>query len=105
VVTGKTQAMLGIQHDGTKNRVVLRLDDRQKILSETTSNNITLRVEIQDGGMCSFGFAENGGFVSIPQRFQARKGTWIGAKLGLYSLKQVQSFPAGHVDVDYFRFR
>ncbi len=104
VVTGETQAMLGIQHDGPQNRVLLRTHQSERTLSETKSNRIKLRVEIQDGGRCSFSYFENGERVFIPRTFQAQKGVWIGAKLGLYSLRRVENAPAGHVDVDYFRF-
>jgi beta-xylosidase len=105
VVVGESHAALGIQHDGGKNHIFLRTDDKQEILSETKSNAVKLRVEIHDGGRCTFGFAERGDFTSISQSFQARKGAWIGAKLGLYSLKRGLNVPAGHVDVEYFQFR
>ena len=104
VIVGKTQIRLGIQHDGKKNWIILRIDDKQKILSETASHAVNLQVQVQDGGRCSFGFSESGEFVSIPQTFQAQKGTWIGAKVGLYSLKHIANAPAGHADIDYFRF-
>ena len=105
VVAGKTPLMLGIQHDGRNNRIVLRVDDTQRIISETTSNAVRLRVEVKDGGRCSFAFADGEEFVPILRTYQAHKGTWIGAKVGLYSLKQTENAPAGHVDIDYFRFR
>jgi len=104
VITGGTQIMLGIQHDGTKNRIMLRVAEQSKILLDTKAGLVKLRVEVKDGGRCSFSFAEGGDFVSVPQPFQARKGAWIGAKLGLYSLKRTGNTPGGHVDIDYFRF-
>jgi beta-xylosidase len=104
-VSGDAQAMLGIQFDGTKQRVVLHTGDEQRILLETTSNAVKFRLEVQDGGRCSFAFATGAEFAPVPQTFQAQKGVWIGAKLGLYSLKRVENARAGHVDFDYFRFR
>ncbi len=104
LVTGETPIMLGIQHDGTRNRVLLRANHSERTLAETKSSRIKLRVEVQDGGRCSFDFTENAERVSIPQTFQAQKGAWISAKVGLYSLKRTEDAPAGHVDVDYFRF-
>jgi hypothetical protein len=61
-------------------------------------------MEIQNGGKCFLGFAEKGDYVSTPQTFQAVPGTWIGAKVGLYSIKRGEHPSAGHADFDYFRF-
>jgi hypothetical protein len=40
----------------------------------------------------------------VPSVFHASKGNWIGARVGLYAVKQVANAPVGHADVDYFRF-
>jgi beta-xylosidase len=104
VVTGATQAMLGLRHSGSANQILLRTDDQVEVLAEARSNSIRLRVTVEAGGRCAFGYGERGEFIALPHSFQAQKGLWIGAKVGLYSLKQVKHAPAGHVDVDYFRF-
>lgn len=105
VVMGESSAALGVLHAGTKHRIVLREGDALKCLLETTFNQVKLRVEVQSGGKCSFGFLDKGDWVTIPQAFQAQKGMWIGAKLGLYSVKGDENQPAGHADFDYFRFK
>jgi beta-xylosidase len=104
VIVGKSFTALGLLHEGTTNRIVLRNHDEVTFLSETASNSIRLRMEIQNGGKCIFGFAEKGDFVFTPQAFQAVPGTWIGAKVGLYSIKRGEHPSAGHADFDYFRF-
>ena len=104
VVSGQKTVKLGLSHDGTENRVVLRTDDGLQILAQTAAKTLRLRLEMQAGGRCSFAFASAGAFTSVPQTLQAHKWVWIGAKVGLYSIKQVQDSAAGHVDVDYFRF-
>jgi beta-xylosidase len=104
VVTGQVPISLGLLHDGTRNHIILRSDDQQKYLLETASNAVKLRIEVQSGGRCLFRISENGDWIAIPQTIQARKGTWVGAKLGLYCLKRVVHAPAGHVDVGCFRF-
>jgi beta-xylosidase len=104
VVMGDSYASLCVLHNGTKNWIVLRINEERKFLFDTSSNAIRLRVEVESGGRCSFSVAEKNGFVSVPQTAQAQKGKWIGAKVGLYSLKRVENAPSGHVDVDYFRF-
>jgi hypothetical protein len=87
-----------------RNRVVLHTHGKQRILSTVESSTITLRVEVHEGGKCVFGFVENGNRVSVAESFQARKGKWIGAKVGVYSLKRGEGVAAGHADFDYFRF-
>jgi beta-xylosidase len=104
VIGGESHAALGIQHDGTNTRIVLRTNGQQQLLSQAAASAVKLRVQVQDGGRCSFGFAEKGEFASLTQSFQATKGIWIGAKLGLYSIKAHKNSSPGHVDFDYFRF-
>jgi len=104
VVMGQSAVSLGLQHDGAKNLIVLRADGRQITISGTNSRMIKLRLDVMAGGQCSFGFSENGDWVCLPQVFLARKGVWIGAKVGLYSTKQVVAAPGGHVDFECFRF-
>jgi len=104
VVTGKTPTLLGFRHDGGKNQIVLRADGRQKILLETQARFARLRVQVQDGGLCAFSFAITDNFIPVNETFQAKKGVWIGAKIGLYAVKPVAAAPAGHADFDYFRF-
>lgn len=104
IVTGQSYASLGIQRTNSGNELVLRMDGERKFFKPTSSNALRLRVTVRDGGLCLFSFAEAGDFVQAPHSFQARKGVWIGAKVGLYSVKRAESAPAGHVDVDYFRF-
>ena len=41
---------------------------------------------------------------SAPEKFQACKAAWIGAKVGIYSLRADDKGAAGHADFDYFRF-
>ncbi len=103
-VTGETHALFGLRQDGGGNQVVLHARGTQKILSTIKSNTVRLRVEVHVGGKCSFAFAENAGWVAVPETFQARKGKWIGAKVGIYSLKRGGGAATGHADFDYFRF-
>ena len=104
VVTGEHTAAVGIQSEGTRHRIIFRV--REKVISvhDANSASIRLRVQVEDGGLCHFSYSGEKGFVTLPRDFQANKGTWIGAKVGLYNVKRFQSVPSGHADVDYFRF-
>jgi beta-xylosidase len=103
-VVGQSIATLGVFHDGNKSRVVFRVNNEKKLLAEMIGHTIKLRVVVKCDGNCFFSFVEQNKPVNIPQKFRASKGKWIGAKIGLYSLKQIKYAQAGHVDGDYFRF-
>lgn len=105
VIAGAKSLSVGIRHHADGNRVVFRHGKKEEIVGKTSAFAVKLRVEVQDGGLCSFSFAENSHFKSAGQTYQATKGTWIGAKVGFYSLKQLEHVPSGHVDFDYLRFK
>jgi beta-xylosidase len=68
-------------------------------------DNIYLRVEVKNGGKCHFSYSEDGKiFMSIGKEFIARKGKWIGAKVGLFATAPYQSKLSGYADYDWFRF-
>ena len=104
IVAGEKSTMLGLHFDGHENWLVLRTDDKLEKRRVISTNKIKMRVNVREGGRFSFSIADDGEFISIPQTFQAAKGKWIGAKLGLYSIKAVINAPAGNADFGYFRY-
>jgi beta-xylosidase len=104
VVMGNSYAALGLLRLGSRNCVILQVNSDIKHVYETVAGAIKLRVEVQTGGHCSFSFAENEKWVTLPQTFEAQKGTWVGAKVGLFSTRSLARRPGGHADFDYFRF-
>ena len=104
IVTGAASATLALERKDGGNQLVLRINGVQEFVQEDMPGAVQLRVTVQDGGLCRFSFAARAGFVTIPQYFPARKGVWIGAKLGLYCLKRHEVMPTGHVDIGFFRF-
>jgi beta-xylosidase len=105
IVTGETVATLAIEKSDSGNQIVLRIDGVPQVKHANMSGIVRLRVTVNDGGLCRFSFADQHGFVDLPFPFTARKGVWIGAKLGLYSVKNSDTSPSGYVDVNYFRFK
>jgi beta-xylosidase len=66
---------------------------------------VYLRVEINNGGICNFSYSVDGKkFIHIGKEFIARKGKWIGAKVGLFSTAPYKSIMTGYADYDWFRF-
>jgi beta-xylosidase len=104
IVMGESYASLGLVRDGCNNRIVWRIDGKLKVIAGSPSNSIKLRVQVGSGGMCSFSFQQEASFIEIPEKFQAKKGVWIGAKVGIYSIKWNETAQAGHADFGYFKF-
>ena len=104
IVMGESFATLSLGKKHNGNQIEMRINGVQKFVQSNASDVVKLRLTVKDEGLCIFSFAPDDLFVTIPQIFSARKGVWIGAKLGLYSLKRLKYAPAGHVDIDYFRF-
>lgn len=104
LVAGGEAVALGILRDGLENWLTLRADGQLKKLRNVTARPLKLRVQVTDGGQFSLSFADRDGFVTVPQIFNSTKGKWIGAKVGLYTLKRQSTGAAGHADFNYFRF-
>jgi beta-xylosidase len=106
VVAGGRSFALGVHHEASTRWLVLRADDQLRRLHRLAADTaaVELRLEVKAGGRLAFSFAENGQAFAVPEMFQATKGKWIGAKLGLYAIKTIAAPETGHADFDYFRF-
>jgi beta-xylosidase len=104
IIVGETFAALVLEQAGAHTRLILNLNGRKKIIQPDVSASIRLRLTAKTGGNCGFSYATGDAFTNVSEMFPAQKGRWIGAKLGLYCAKPSSLLPAGHVDVDYFRF-
>jgi beta-xylosidase len=104
MVAGESFATLALEKKAEGNQLVLRVNGVVQFMQNHVPDTLRLRVTVQDGGRCVFSFATAGEWVTCPQAFAAQKGVWIGARLGLYCRSGSTEAPAGHVDVDYFRF-
>ncbi|WP_339296439.1 glycoside hydrolase 43 family protein [Paenibacillus sp. FSL W7-1279] len=66
---------------------------------------VTLRVTVHPGAQCRFYFASaDGPFLPCGDReFEAEKGHWVGAKVGLFAASTEEQADRGYVDIDWFR--
>lgn len=65
--------------------------------------DIYLRVTVKKGGICTFSYSFDGKkFHKTSEKFTARQGKWIGAKVGLFSTAP-HGQERGWVDADWFR--
>jgi beta-xylosidase len=68
------------------------------------TSDLCLRVRVSEGGLCRFGFSENGSdWQMMEEVFTALPGRWIGAKVGLYASGSVPTNDRGYADIDWFR--
>jgi beta-xylosidase len=68
------------------------------------SNTFYLRVKVSQNAACSFSFSADGKtYVPIGESFTAKKGKWIGAKVGLFAVRTGRTRETGYADVDWFR--
>ena len=76
----------------------------EKTVIKLTSNDIYLCVSVAEGAKCQFSYSTNGtSFTPIDGIFQAEPGKWIGAKVGLFCVREQQTNDSGYADFDFFR--
>jgi hypothetical protein len=106
IVTGREHAALAVRHDGARNEILAIVNGHEEVVAVAKAGPVDLRVEVGDGGECTFGYAAGGGpWRPAGIRFRAREGVWIGAKVGLFNVSAGATHaPGGHADFEYFRF-
>ncbi len=78
--------------------------ENEQILMKLSGQEIFLRVKVSTGASCQFSYSIDGhNFTNVNEIFQAEPGKWIGAKVGLFCIREQQTNDLGYVDVDWFR--
>ena len=74
-------------------------------LSRFTGTDFYLEINVQEGGECHFGFSTDGEklLLTLVKPFTAKPGRWVGAKVGMFCLRNNITNDAGFADVDWFR--
>ena len=63
-----------------------------------------LRVKVSNNAVCNFSYSSDGkNFSPIGEAFNARKGKWIGAKVGIFAVATGKIREMGYADFDWFR--
>lgn len=66
---------------------------------------VFLRINVTGEGVCQFSYSTDGQkFELLGDKFAARQGVWIGAKVGLFSRGNPRAIKHGYADYDWFRF-
>jgi hypothetical protein len=69
-------------------------------------NNSTVyfKVDVAQDALCKFYYSLDGKQYSLlGTEFKAKKGRWIGAKIGLFCINPNMEKSAGYCDFDWFR--
>ena len=62
-----------------------------------------LRVKVENEAVCRFSFSSDGKtFAPVGNSFKAKPGRWIGAKVGLFFVRNGKFNDAGSADIDWF---
>jgi beta-xylosidase len=67
-------------------------------------NTVYLRVKVSKEAQCDFYYStDNENYLSIGNTFTAKPGKWIGAKLGIFAVREAITNDSGFADFDWFR--
>lgn len=75
------------------------------LVAEQTDNNLVyLRAKVSENAKLQFYYSfDNVEYKSIGEKFTAKPGKWIGAKIGLFCLADSTTNDSGYANVDWFR--
>ncbi len=114
MVMGMDYSYIAIEHDKGKSYIsqVVCIDAPQGVAEvvvervEAESTAIYLKVKVEEGGICTFGYSYDGvAFRMMPHEFVAKPGRWIGAKVGLFACGNQKTNDMGYADFDWFRIQ
>lgn len=112
IVAGLSYANLAIKSKKDGNYLVYttcKAADKGQVEKEETiikliSNTIYLSVMVSEGAKCQFSYSFDGDkYTKVNDVFEAEPGKWIGAKVGLFCVRDQQTNDAGYADFDWFR--
>jgi beta-xylosidase len=74
-----------------------------KEIKKLSGNKIQLSIAVEEGGKCTFSYNENDNKFKDAGSFQATEGQWIGAKMGIFCIRNSKTNDSGYADFDWFR--
>jgi beta-xylosidase len=77
--------------------------ENEKEIAKLQSGSVYLRVKVSTGAKCQFSYSEDGiSFNNAGDEFQATAGQWIGAKIGIFAIRDTQTNDSGITEYDWF---
>ena len=78
--------------------------NKEAVVAQLKTQSVFLRVSV-DEGICEFSYSTDGRtFTPAGEKFTAKPGVWIGAKVGLFSLAPAGATVFGYASYSWFRF-
>ncbi|MFD2662895.1 glycoside hydrolase family 43 protein [Paenibacillus thailandensis] len=110
IVFGYQYSFLGAEIGASGERsLVLASGDKDKESElrriNLPSDRLVLRVSVNEEAKCLFEYSLDGERFEalVHERFQATKGHWVGAKVGLFAARSSREDSGGYMDADWFR--
>lgn len=112
IVFGYSFAYLAVEANDTSSDLTLKYfegngtQEQVKWQTELASKEIILAAYIDEEAKCKFAYRlkDDGPATAVETpAFQAVKGHWVGAKVGLFASSAASAASRGYVDVDWFR--
>ena len=76
-----------------------------ELAEKITGNDFYLKVKVGKNAQCKFYFGTDGiNFKELNYTFTAKPGKWVGAKIGLYCVRNNITNDAGYADIDWIHF-
>ncbi len=76
----------------------------ETVIKKITVSTIYFRIKVMKGAKCKFSYCIDGkNFIETDDIFQAAVGKWIGAKMGIFCIRDSQTNDSGYSDFDWFK--
>ncbi|MES2445926.1 MAG: glycoside hydrolase 43 family protein [Bacteroidota bacterium] len=112
IIAGLSYANLAVKSKKDGNYLVYTVckaadkgkQEKEETIIKLSTNTIYLAVTVSEGAKCQFAYSLDGDkYTNIKDVFEAKPGKWIGAKVGLFAVRDQQTNDAGYADFDFFR--
>jgi beta-xylosidase len=112
IIFGLDYACLSIQKKKDGNYIIYsecknadkQIPETETIIEIIENKTLFLKSSISTNAICKFAFSIDGkNFKEINKSFTAKEGKWVGAKIGLFAIRNNVTNDAGFVDVDWFK--
>jgi hypothetical protein len=108
ILFGLDYAYLGLEKTTSGNQLIFvrclgaekNGKEQKQIIAERVSGSIYLNLTFKAGAIASFGYSANGkSFTSAGEKFVAKPGKWVGAKMGIFCSGERITNDAGFVEM------
>lgn len=112
VIMGETYSFIGITKNGKDYTISQCVGDNnncggtpREIKSVTIDKStVYLKVNVDQNAVCTFSYSLDGkDFTTLGTEFKAKRGKWIGAKIGVFCVNPNVEKSTGYCDFDWFR--